>query len=292
MEGGGALGTPSGDRSQNIVYTAPGSNANCASNPIITVADSCGRIAKVTFAVNAYNPAGLAALSTKETRGFVGIPGPPYCHCFYYNYALGCGGGLSAQLCGYASESCTYEEKEEILEAVCAQARNADNCTNNEWCECADGGTPWHDVRGDTTANGCCPDLFLPCMATINNLFDASPLNASGGEGITISALITYESGTSGNWTLSIGGTGRTFQGSGTSVSEYWNGRDSEGKKVDPGKYPAQLNVQVAGSSCQNGTETKTATIEVTESTCQNQEPGTCKPVYSLTVPTDPPQKR
>jgi hypothetical protein len=295
--GGGGLGTATGDRSQNIVYSAsaPFSNPNCSNNPTITVTDSCGRVANAAFAVNTLSSDVPALVATAEARAGCNSGGN-FGNCWYVNARHYCDGSVwGGEVCGNAdAEQCPTGgpgEMEAFFIRKCEEA--CDNCQlcqvwPCQYCECAPGGTPLHDIRDDRAAQGCCPFRLLSCVAAINNFLDRPPINASGGEGITITALITYESGTSGSWTLTIEGTGRTFQGSGVNVSEYWNGRNSENKLVDPGKHTARLDVQVAGGQCQNGTETKTAQIEVSNIACQNQESGTCKPVFSVVVPTEP----
>jgi hypothetical protein len=297
--GGGGLGTPTGERSQSVVYSAPSTqdgNANCLNNPTITLTDSCGRTVKASFAVNAWNGGDAAyyecpSCSSVCDRDSVGW-------CYYTNNCSNykCNGELlwgSFRSClSSAPEGCggycSVEEYWERCPGCCESARAHCNTT------ACPGGCD-EGYHGDRTpamsTGGCCPAFFLSCTAAINNFLDRPPINASGGEGITITGLITYELGTSGSWTLTVEGTGRTFQGSGVNVSQYWDGRNSEGKVVDPGKHTVRLDVQVSGGQCQNGIETKTAQIEVANVSCQDQESGTCKPVFSISVPTDPPKR-
>ncbi len=67
------------------------------------------------------------------------------------------------------------------------------------------------------------------------------------------------------NWALTVAG--RTFSGSGSSVLATWDGKDSNGKVVEPGTYPATLTAKTTDGQC---SDSKTIQITVT------RNPKTC----------------
>jgi hypothetical protein len=85
-----------GSITQDGVYTAPSSNANCGSNATITLTDCCGGSASIQIAVNCYNPSydAFVGYGWRDT-GPWGVCGSSAPHLWYYDqYIYRCDGSL------------------------------------------------------------------------------------------------------------------------------------------------------------------------------------------------------
>jgi RHS repeat-associated protein len=96
--------------------------------------------------------------------------------------------------------------------------------------------------------------LSVPTFTGTNTI-----LNPASGGSIGFSANIVEESGQSVSWTLDV--LGKTFTGSGNSVSATWDGKLADGTVVKPGSYSATLTATTADGQC---TDSKTANFTVT----------------------------
>ena len=78
--GGGTLSEPTGNE---VVYTAPATNANCTSNPTVQVTDCCGVSESISLAVNCY------ALQPALTACSFELTGHTYCTTCSGIYCIG-----------------------------------------------------------------------------------------------------------------------------------------------------------------------------------------------------------
>ena len=149
----------------SVTYTAPSSNANCSSNPTITLTCGGNVVDTLQISINAYTNMGRAAFRQICTGG------PAYnttnCDnqgeypiCYVSFRVYDCLGRDMRALNGYPDETCS------IAMSV-AQQGGPDSCINSA-CADVDPGTPgcscgWsegviYDVRtSDMIVGGCCP---------------------------------------------------------------------------------------------------------------------------------------
>ena len=116
-----------------------------------------------------------------------------------------------------------------------------------ELCDCKD------NDCDDTIDEGCCPKIT---DFKGNN----TEINRSTGGNIKFEGTIQTVCDKPVSWTLSV--PGKTFAGSGTSVSVTWDGKDSSGKVVKPGTYNATLSA--TANNCTK-TESKSFTVKELE---------------------------
>jgi len=102
-----------------------------------------------------------------------------------------------------------------------------------------------------------------PCNLSLANVsVSGSTVNLSGGGRATFGGNISTDPGLSANWTINVGD--RFISGSGNSVSQFWNGRNSSDKQVEPGTYTAVLIAQTTGGTCDPTSAFKEFLIKVT----------------------------
>lgn len=164
--GGGSLSASTG---KSVIYTAPSSNANCSSNPTITLTYGGNVVDTLQISVNAYTNMGKVAFRQICTGG------PAYntsnCDnqgeypiCYVSFRVYDCLGRDMRALNGYPDETCFIAMYE-------AQQGGPDSCINSA-CADVDPGTPgcscgWvegvlYDVRTpDMITGGCCPAALI-----------------------------------------------------------------------------------------------------------------------------------
>ncbi|MEW6595729.1 MAG: DUF6531 domain-containing protein, partial [Thermodesulfobacteriota bacterium] len=87
------------------------------------------------------------------------------------------------------------------------------------------------------------------CDIKINNFSGTSgTINANGGETVTLSANIIDSSGKGIKWTMNVAG--KSYSGTGKSVSERWDGKDSSGRLLPSGSYTATLHAETDDGKC------------------------------------------
>lgn len=119
-------------------------------------------------------------------------------------------------------------------------------------------------VRLSADAGSCSGiTAYVPitsCSFTIPSLSGTNTtLNPASGGSIGFNGSIVEESGQAVSWTLDV--LGKTFTGSGNSVSATWDGKLADGTVVKPGSYSATLTATTADGQC---TDSKTANFSVT----------------------------
>lgn len=116
------------------------------------------------------------------------------------------------------------------------------------------------------TADGLCTDsktinieVIRVCSFSITSLTSTSQtLDPTFGDSIGINGIVSDSSGQVISWTLKI--LDNTFNGTGSSPSIFWSGKDASGKIVAPGIYTATLTAQTADGLC---TDIKSINITV-----------------------------
>ncbi len=161
--GGGSFDTTTGD---SVVYTAPATNVNCASNPTITLTDCCGNTATLKLAVNCYTASDVLCLSTYVVSNAACSEGT-YCNADVYvqKRYWNCNGTLNSNVetscygwwCFCTHDECNPCTNAKITAAIqysisiCGiQSCNYTACPR--WNGCV------NDYRTDEQkAAGCCP---------------------------------------------------------------------------------------------------------------------------------------
>ncbi|MDD2296817.1 MAG: hypothetical protein PHX79_03270, partial [Sphaerochaetaceae bacterium] len=161
-----------------ITYTAPASNANCTSNPTITVTCGGSTIGTLTIAVNAYSSDVNAYSKGVPLNEFDCWFTPSMCRWIcaaaetaYYNcsgtlryigtpkFSCGPGGGIGiggASCNGYPGVDCCSSDTSWCL------GRKAQYCTTCSTAAEAAANLPLTDLRTENQkANGCCPAQLL-----------------------------------------------------------------------------------------------------------------------------------
>ncbi|MDP4265740.1 MAG: DUF6531 domain-containing protein, partial [Bacteroidota bacterium] len=127
------------------------------------------------------------------------------------------------------------------------------------------------DIRTeDLKKSGCCPAALLPpqpgppgpepCNLNITN-FNGTNTTIDPRSGGNISFSGSINSDQSVNWTITVAG--KTFNGTGTSPSATWNGKEASDKVVEPGTYTATLTATTADGKC---SDTKSINFSITAS--------------------------
>ena len=141
LSGGGSL---SGSTGLSVTYTAPSTNANCASNATITI--SCGGVAcnALQIAINSVETASqLAARATLGLHGVCTSDGAGGYMCRGGSCPVYCNGTVDIVCSGYLP--CT-------VTVTCGPGNIGVQCTD----ECIE------DVRSaEQKAAGCCPNQLL-----------------------------------------------------------------------------------------------------------------------------------
>jgi hypothetical protein len=134
-------------------------------------------------------------------------------------------------------------------EAECEIERDQGNAN------CPAGTSPgFHDTRTATElSGGCCPEKLLPqpppCDLSLGSVsVDTNTINLSGGGRANFRGNIFTSEGASAKWVIKVAD--RLLKGSGNYVSEFWDGKNSFGKHVEPGIYKAFFEAQATGSTC------------------------------------------
>jgi len=139
-------GTLSASTGENVTYTAPGANPDCADNPTIKVTDSDGNYEEIEIAVNCFWRAEPYALR-KCTNIYVN---PTLHGTFRYH----CDGTKEA------GEGCTTWPLDRV------QCNEFGFACNGGYNSCEWMGVPscvWEDIRSEAMkASGCCPEVLLP----------------------------------------------------------------------------------------------------------------------------------
>ena len=87
------------------------------------------------------------------------------------------------------------------------------------------------------------------CNLIINNFYGThSILDPATGGSVRIFASIAEGSGKPIFWEMTVAG--KSYSGTGSSVSITWDGKDASGKVVEPGPYSATLTALVEGGEC------------------------------------------
>lgn len=98
--------------------------------------------------------------------------------------------------------------------------------------------------------------LKKSCVLSISSFYsNISVFNPTSGDNLLFNGEISHNV----PWTLTI--VGRTFTGTGNTVSVAWDGKDQNGKLVPAGNYTATLSVQTSTGNCL-GSESITVKIE------------------------------
>jgi len=95
-----------------------------------------------------------------------------------------------------------------------------------------------YDVTRITVVNDCCPEIES-FQGT------STEIDPFAGGSIKFLASVYSTSNHTVSWTLTVAG--RTFGGTGNSISVTWDGRTANGKVVDEGTYTARLSVSASG---------------------------------------------
>jgi hypothetical protein len=289
--GGGALGTPTGDRNQSIVYTAPISNANCSSNPTIQVTDNCGNVATLKISINQYNNSYVAYytyvpidishceadlnIPSFNCAGAQIVPGTGmggYCNTknyYLYNYP---------ECCGYYD--CVPPPG--VCTGHCSAADLVTCC--NEYPPHGTSCIGTVDVRSGTLIEyGCCPAEVSICTTVDGFDADKRTINLGADEQANFTGNISTNGGGSTTWSIAVAG--QTINGTGNSVSASWNGRDAYGKQVEVGSYIATLTAQTTGNTCGGDIDLRKIRVAVKNESVEkgNCQPDTCA-VGSLNV--------
>lgn len=114
---------------------------------------------------------------------------------------------------------------------------------------------------GDCSDTRNIPITVLPsCNLKITDFTGTSKIiDPSSGGNIGLSGSISDDSGKPVNWSISIAG--GTYSGTGLSPSITWDGKDGNGKIVEPGTYAATLTAQTDDGKCSD-TKTIPFTVE------------------------------
>lgn len=124
-------------------------------------------------------------------------------------------------------------------------------------------------AEGQCTASKSIPiTVKSSCDTQITSLTGTSQIiDPSSGGNLGITGTISDSSGQQINWTLTTPD-GKTTTGSGKSVSASWDGKNANGKVVEPGTYSATLTATTADGKC---SDNKTVNFTVTPA-----PPGQC----------------
>jgi hypothetical protein len=264
----GNLSSTSSGEGTPVTYSAEsGSNANCGNNPTITVMDSCSKTANTKISVSSYF-FGIAA--AKLEIHCEGVPQSQWCHgtqeswncqgeqnC-YENAGNCCGTGISCYPFNQ-NPACS----EDWLLAYIREYM---------WCDCFPDGKPTTtntviDVRTpEMKAGGCCPATLEHCVNITSFNINSNSLNLSGGGKINFNGNFSARAGSTVTWKIFIGG--KVINGTGSSVSAEWDGKDGEGKQAKPDKYTPILYVETTGGDCGDDSDSKAGqqiTVDATD---------------------------
>jgi hypothetical protein len=86
-------------------------------------------------------------------------------------------------------------------------------------------------------AAGCRPDAVLSCLSINTFSAEATAINLSAGQKVNFTGSVSSAPGGSINWSISVAG--KVLTGSGNSITQSWDGKDSGGKQVMPGMQRA-----------------------------------------------------
>ncbi len=292
--------TGGGSITQAGVYTAPSSNPNCASNPVVRVTDECGQIAEVQIAVN-------GSTSTAEAyRTFSDFTVSKYSDCQFGcpQYCTGCS-VYTASICttGYKCDGTESAAKCCISGTKDADICNDRGCHPGDYSYCVHDSTAYNDLYtaggdginlmlcrrdGNTCAYyflpgsaryniehspydkrtaamktaGCCPAaLTSPCSLSISSFSASSTkIDPSTGGTITFNGTIAGSNPAGITWNIAVDDV-PILSGTGTSADGTWKSIAST-RPLNPGNtYAAVLTATVG--SC---TAIATTTFTITES--------------------------
>ena len=106
------------------------------------------------------------------------------------------------------------------------------------------------DVANGNVRVSSIKTTITECHLTIYNLYSSiSKFNPSNGETVTVSGSILETTGKNVTWSLSVAG--RSFSGTGKTVSVEWDGKDASGNIVTPGSYTATLTANTDDGVCE-----------------------------------------
>ena len=161
----GTLGTPVGNQ---VLFTAPATNANCANNPTISLICGGGVVDTLTIAVNAFSASNVGEICVLSSTScdIETYPNNSYPYNrYYYGTAIGHKDGINCD--GIESEVIAENRVIELKNATgsCTTAIEAALRQLKNWlhldCHGASFDT-WNDLRTPTQkAAGCCPYQLL-----------------------------------------------------------------------------------------------------------------------------------
>ena len=244
--GGGSLSSSHGI---SVVYTAPETNPDCARNPKINLLADGSRCASLSIAVNGYTENSGAVDWDRGTCACVSIG----CDCWHIHRYYRCNGILGeGQNTGWGGE---------YPGMTCGPGNEGECC--------------WESMTDIRTAgmkgSGCCPVQLLPeeppppaCDLEVNS-FAGTAMSLHPFNGGTVSFSGNVASSRPFHWTVIVSGR-KIGEGTGGSVSAFWDGKDISGKVVKPGKHTVTLSVTTDDGQCSAGRDL-TLTVKVSGET-------------------------
>jgi RHS repeat-associated protein len=108
---------------------------------------------------------------------------------------------------------------------------------------------------------------IISCNLAISDFHGSNTvINPSAGGRINLIGSIDEDSGNQVSWTVSL--MGRSYSGIGRSPAVTWDGKDADGKVVDPGTYIATLTAQTVDGQCSDTEMIPFTVMHPSENSC------------------------